>query len=49
MPSDPSKRFQLILDDKLRKRIKAWASKQKGKPNLSQSIRRLVEMGLEKK
>lgn len=30
------------------KRIKAWALKQKGKPNLSQSIRRLVEMGMEK-
>lgn len=47
MPSDPSKRFQLIMDEKLMKRVKSWASKHK--VNVSEAIRRLVEMGLEKK
>lgn len=47
MPSDPSKRLQLIVDEKWKKRVKAWASKQSGKPNLSEAIRRLVDTALE--
>lgn len=46
MPSDPSKRFQLIVDEKFMKRVKAWAAKQPGKMNVSEAIRTLVDQGL---
>lgn len=47
MPSDPSKRFQLVIPDaKWMKQVKAYGKKHGY--NISESIRQLVIKGLEK-
>lgn len=42
-------RVHMAVSSKLLKQIEAWRSKQRPIPNLSESIRRLVERGLKEK
>lgn len=54
MPAKPKKktpvnRLQIRYDDAWLARIETWRSKQRPIPNLSESIRTLVDMGLKEK
>ncbi len=48
LDDDGIKRLQLVIGQKLLLRIDAWRGRQPGVPNVSQAIRLLIEMSLDR-